>query len=62
MNVIDEEFKQKLSAAINESVLSILQKIDCDLTVAIDYVPDAPLNVRISTAHELYKEENWINI
>lgn len=60
--MLDQEFEKELSAAIKKSVLPVLKKLDCDLTVAIDYVPDASLNIRISTVPELYKEENWKEI
>lgn len=59
MHIINDDFKKELSAAINQSVLPILKKLDYDLTVAIDYVPDVSLSIRVSTVPGVYNKEDW---
>ena len=56
----EELIKKEILPVIKDSIEPTLQQIKRDLTLVVDYVPGASVEVRISRKAKIYKEEDFV--
>lgn len=58
----EEIIKKEILPVIKEQIEPTLCQIKRDFTLVVDYVPEAPIRIRMSREHGLYNRENFIEL
>lgn len=58
----EEIIKKEILPVIKEQIEPTLCQIKRDFTLVVDYVPEAPIRIRMSREHGLYNREDFIEL